>query len=142
VPHWLKTGVLSKNAKTDERLSHTRTYPSDLATLDGCHRRPRGSSRCLGCCDDTWPLGHEHIAYRAACHRRRGLRRGGHYALDSAMEIQGNCDLGQRAYCCLLLYSAARLPAGPLLIGAMAGLVPVLVAETSIVAKHFQRDAA
>jgi len=43
---------------------------------------------------------------------------------------------------CLLLYSAARLPAGPLLIGAMAGLVPVLVAETSIVAKHFQRDAA
>ena len=43
---------------------------------------------------------------------------------------------------CLLLYSAARLPAGPLLIGAMAGLFTVLVAETSIVAKHFQRDAA
>jgi hypothetical protein len=40
---------------------------------------------------------------------------------------------------CVLLYSAARLPAGPLLIGAMAGLVLVLAAETSIVAKHFQR---
>ncbi|MDP7029341.1 MAG: hypothetical protein QF733_03880 [Phycisphaerales bacterium] len=41
---------------------------------------------------------------------------------------------------CLLLYSAARLPAGPLLIGAMAGLVPVLVGETTLATRRFRRD--
>ncbi len=40
---------------------------------------------------------------------------------------------------CLLLYSAARLPAGPLLIGAMAGLVPVLVGETALATRRFGR---
>jgi len=41
---------------------------------------------------------------------------------------------------CLLLYSAARLPAGPLLIGAMAGLVPVLVGETALATRRFRRE--
>ncbi|MDP7070359.1 MAG: hypothetical protein QF561_03310 [Phycisphaerales bacterium] len=41
---------------------------------------------------------------------------------------------------CLLLYSAARLPAGPLLIGALAGLVPVLIGETTIAARRFKRE--
>ena len=43
---------------------------------------------------------------------------------------------------CLLLYSAARLSAGPLLIGALAGLLPVLVGETSVVANRFKREAS
>ncbi|MCP4759897.1 MAG: hypothetical protein GY894_06580 [Planctomycetes bacterium] len=42
---------------------------------------------------------------------------------------------------CLLLYFAARLPAGPLLIGALAGLVPVLIGETIIAARRFKREA-
>jgi hypothetical protein len=43
---------------------------------------------------------------------------------------------------CLLLYFAARQPAGPLLIGALAGLVPVLIGETTIAAGRFKRAAA
>jgi len=42
---------------------------------------------------------------------------------------------------CLLLYFAARLPAGPLLIGALAGLVPVLIGETTNAARRFKREA-
>lgn len=43
---------------------------------------------------------------------------------------------------CLLLYFAARQPAEPLLIGALAGLVPVLIGETTIAANRFKREAA
>ena len=40
---------------------------------------------------------------------------------------------------CLLLYSAARQPAGPLLFGAMAGLIAVLVGETRVAAARFRQ---
>jgi drug/metabolite transporter superfamily protein YnfA len=41
---------------------------------------------------------------------------------------------------CLLLYSAARQPAEPLLLGAMAGLIPVLIGETKLAARRFRRE--
>ncbi len=40
---------------------------------------------------------------------------------------------------CLLLYFVARLPASPLLLGALAGLIPVLVGETTVTAGVFRR---
>jgi hypothetical protein len=42
---------------------------------------------------------------------------------------------------CLLLYFVARQPAVPLLIGALAGLVPVLIGETIIAAGRFRQAA-
>lgn len=41
---------------------------------------------------------------------------------------------------CLLLYFAARQPAEPLLLGAVAGLIPVLICETRLVARQFRRE--
>jgi drug/metabolite transporter superfamily protein YnfA len=41
---------------------------------------------------------------------------------------------------CLLLYSAARQPAEPLLLGAVAGLIPVLIGETKLAARRFRRE--
>jgi hypothetical protein len=41
---------------------------------------------------------------------------------------------------CLLVYSAARQPAGPLLLGAVAGLIPVLIGETMLAARRFRRE--
>ncbi|MDP6478835.1 MAG: hypothetical protein QGI75_02200 [Phycisphaerales bacterium] len=43
---------------------------------------------------------------------------------------------------CLLLYFAARQSVGPLLIGALAGLVAVLIGETTIAAKQFKQATA
>ena len=41
---------------------------------------------------------------------------------------------------CLLLYFAARQPAEPLLLGAVAGLIPVLIGETRLAARQFRRE--
>lgn len=43
---------------------------------------------------------------------------------------------------CLLLYFAARQPAGPLLLGAMAGLLLILVGETAFAARSFAQTNA
>jgi hypothetical protein len=43
---------------------------------------------------------------------------------------------------CLLLYSAARQPAAPLLFGAVAGLIPVLAGETIVASRRFRLDAS
>jgi len=40
---------------------------------------------------------------------------------------------------CLLLYSAARQPAAPLLFGALSGLVPVLAGETFVASRRFRQ---
>ena len=40
---------------------------------------------------------------------------------------------------CLLLYFAARLPAGPLLLGALTGLILVLIGETTVTASVFRK---
>jgi len=43
---------------------------------------------------------------------------------------------------CLLLYSAARQPAAPLLFGAVAGLLPVLTGETIVASRRFRQAAS
>ncbi len=43
---------------------------------------------------------------------------------------------------CLLLYFAARQSVGPLLIGALVGLVAVLIGETTVAAKQFKQATA
>ncbi len=40
---------------------------------------------------------------------------------------------------CLLLYFAARLPASPLLLGALSGLMLVLIGETTVTARVFRK---